>query len=265
MKALSFVRRRSCTAASVLTILTGLGCNELPKQAVHQLQQANQSYRNARYDQSERWSGQVIRAHPEKPDTAEAYYLRALARLKTKRRSLAEGDLLAASRRCGRPDLEVLICVQLGNMAFEDAKYARAASMYGRAGDELPTGMRADEVWYRHALSLQRSGRFTDAERAFRRLLRGHPTSGYAAAASAKLAWKHKYCTVQCGAFAQEDRARVAAAELRRRGIDSVSLAVRQWAELPYVVYAGRFRDYESAQSALSSIRRIQADAFVVP
>lgn len=250
-------------------ILSGIflagGCNELPASDVRRIKQAHQAYRLARYSESDRLTTAVIRDYSDKPDTAEAYYLRGISRLKQARRLEAEPDLHAALRLCRRRTLEVLLYMQLGNLAFQDGAYRRAAKLYRRAMDDLPSKVAVHEVWYRYGVSLQRSGDFAGARAALRRAMVGRVSSTMRKDAVRKISWKHDYFTVQCGAFSQMRSARAVAETLRRQGIDAVAPRQNEAGSLSYVVHAGRYRDYASARAALPAVRRVQADAFIVP
>ena len=258
-------RRGRLSAVTLLVLVAAGGCNDLPAPAVRQIKRADQAYRLSRYLESDRLAGEVIRAHSRKPDTAEAYYLRGLSRLKQARRADAEADFRAALRLCRRRALEVLLCVQMGNLAFQDGAYARSAGFYRRGADDLPANVPIGQVWYRYGLSLQRSGEFDRARAVFRRLVNGRPAGAMGSNALRQMAWKHDYFTVQCGAFSRMESARAAAANLLGQGIEAVASRQDRRGAPPYVVYAGRYRNYAFASAALPAIRRIQGDAFIVP
>lgn len=250
-------------------ILAGMGlaagCNHLPESAIQQIRQADQAYRLANYRGSEQLAAAVIRDHSHKPDTAEAYYLRGISGLQQGHRKAAVGDFRSALRLCRRRELESALCVQLGNLALDDRAYASAAGFYGRAVDDLPANVPADQVWYRYGLSLQRGGYFVRARDAFRRVVADTPSSPVRGSALRKMAWPHDYFTVQCGVFSRPNSAAAVVAKLRRQGIRAVTSRLDRRDSPRYAVHAGRYRNYASASEALSAIRRIQSDAFLVP
>lgn len=254
-----------CGVVLVAGVAPITGCNDLPARSIEQLRRADREYRAHRFARSERAATQVIDAHPDNPDTAEAYYLRGLSRLMTGRRSPAEGDFRSGLRLCGRRGLEVLLALQLGDLAFERGAFDEAAGLFGRAVSDLPDGVAADATWYRYGLSLQRGGAFDEAARAYQHVIADHPDGPFARNALRKKSWAHEYFTVQCGAYSGSGRARSACDALRRRGIDGAEVTVEKGREAPYIVQAGRYADYASARRALEAVRRVQPDAFVMP
>lgn len=241
------------------------GCAELPGEAVRQIRHADQSYRLARFAESERLASRVIDAHPDKPDTAEAYYIRGLSRLRLGQRSSAASDFEVGLRRCEREELSVLLSLQVGNMAYEAGVYGRAATFLGRAVTKLPTSAPGDETWYRYAHSLQRSGDFAHAGDAFHRVLTDYGNSPSARDALRNVSWRQDYFTLQCGAYSRRRAAGDAAEQLRLRGLVPTVTKLRDRGSVQYIVHVGRYRDFGAAWSALPAVRSVQPDAFILP
>ena len=263
-------RLRGCkiwSDAGIVAICLAIpaGCAELPGEAVRQIKQADRSYRLARFADSERLASQVIDAHPDKPDTAEAYYIRGLSRLRLDQRSSAASDFEVGLRRCQREELKVLLSLQLGNMAYENGVYGRAATFLGRVVTKLPASAPGDETWYRYAESLQRSGDFARARDAFHRVLTSYGSSPRARDALRNVSWRQDYFTVQCGAYSQRRAAGDAAEQLRRRGLAPTVTKLRDRGSVQYIVHVGRYSDFDSASAALPAVRRVQPDAFLLP
>jgi len=248
-----------------LVCLALTGCASIPTGAAEQVRQADRAYRLADYTQSERLTSAVIDQHPGEQFTAEALYLRGLTRIRQDRRREAERDLERALSLCRADDLETLVLIQLGNLAFDDEAYGRAAQCLGRVVDDLPTGVPVDTLWYRYALSLQRSGDFEQARLAFAQLIARRPDSTLMPAARRRMQWRSNHFTIQCGAFSEQGSARAAAENLRKAGVDASVVAQDHRAAVPFVVHAGRYRDFPQAQAALPSVRNVQRNAFIVP
>jgi len=252
-------------AVGAIGTLAASGCAELPGGALRQLREAEQAYRLARFADSERLTTEVIDAHPDRPDTAEAYYIRGLSRLRLGQRVSAASDFEAGHRRCQREALEVLLSVQLGNLAYEDKAYGRAAGWFGPVMSNLPRSASGDETWYRYGHSLQRTGQFGAAREAFNRVLTDYGSGPRARDALRNVSWPQDYFTVQCGAYSGRRPAGDAAEQLRRRGLDATVTQLRDRGSVQYIVHVGRYKEYDAALAALPSIRQVQPDAFLLP
>ena len=70
-----------------------------------------------------------------------------------------------------------------------------------------------------------------------------------------KLRWKHDYYSVQCGVYSTSERAYSAAATLQGTGA-SIAIIRDVSEENPrYVVLAGKYRDFPSAENALKRLQ----------
>ena len=150
--------------AGTLMILLGFtflgGCASLPASAVQRIREADRAYQTRRYHVAEKLLAPVIESHGDKPDVAEALYLRGLCRLRTDRAAEARADLDRALYLARRNDLIDRLHTQLGNIEFDDERYNRAAVYYEQAYDDLPDRPPKDRVGYQYGVALQRLGRF---------------------------------------------------------------------------------------------------------
>ncbi len=254
-----------CLSLALPVAAICFGCHGLPPSAVDRILKSEHAYRIARYDESQRLATSVIRSYPEEPDTAEAYYLRGLARVRSGDRAEANGDFRQAVRLCERSDLKSVLSTQLAHMLFEDHAFAGAARLYNQALKGPYPENCTPGLWFRYALSLERSGAFCDARSAFQRVADQRTDARLSSAASTHLAWRHSYFTLQCGAYTRAERARAAAKMLKERGLDAAVVRSGRPGVASHLVHAGRYPDYVSARAALADIRRVQPDAFVIP
>lgn len=252
-------------AGVAVASLAGGGCHRLPEAAVRQIRQAHQAYRHRQYARCERLASPVIAAHAAEPDTAEAYYLRGLARLRTDRKQAAKTDFEKGRRLTDRAELKALLHAQLGNLEYEAGQYERAAGHYRMAEADLPPHPPSDRVLLRYGMSLQRSGRFREGKRVLARLLLRFPSGRPADQARRKVTWPHDYHRVQCGVYSKAETARAAARRLSDRGVPASSWRQTRNGKTRYVVQAGRYRTYPEARRALEEIRPIVPDAFIMP
>lgn len=245
----------------VVAMLTGAGCSELPPDAVTQIRQANRSYRQANYGDTDRHASTAINAYPQHPATAEAYYLRGLARLKSDDRTAARRDFDTALKLTNRKDLEAKLHAQQGHLLFDEGRYQRALGHFRKSAaagwDEI--------VVYRLGVTAQRSGRFAEARRALTRLVSKSQGGPYAKSARQKLRWKHDYFSVQCGAYSTSERAYSVAASLQSGGASISVVRDNDGPKPKFIVLAGKYRDFPSAATALRRFQSIVPDAFLVP
>ena len=254
-------RNRPCWA--ILGCLAIVGCSELPPDAVLRIRQSDRAYRLARFDESERLAAAVIRDHPAHADAAEAYYLRGLSRIRSGDQNDGRRDMQTGLKLCDRPQLEALL--QLAHLAYGDGRYGPAARLYERSLNCGVDQAHRDEIWFRYGLSLQRGGAFPAARTALERVRTQWPAGSSAARASANLAWRSDFFSVQCGAYTSASGARTAAGQLRRDGIDVYVTTAAVGGDLRHLVCAGHYPDHAAARRGLNALRHIQPDAFIVP
>jgi len=265
----SFARRARARVLVTLWLaiaaLASDGCSRLPDGAVRQINEAHRAYQRRDYPRCERLVSPVIAEHRGQPDTAEAYYLRGLARLRTGRRDAAHGDFQAGRRIADRAELKALLDAQLGNLEYEAGHYQRAAAHYRRAEPGLPATPPTDRLLLRYGISLQRSGHFGEAKQVLAKLLLRFPSGRPAEQARRKVTWPHDYHAIQCGVYAQAASAKSAARRLRDQGVQATNWRETLNGTTRHVVRAGRFRSYAEAHRNLQQIRAVVPDAFVVP
>lgn len=241
------------------------GCASFPESAARQMQEAHHAYLDRKYAASEQLLNPVIERHGELPEAAEALYVRGLCYLQTNRRARARADFERALTTSKRPVLTALLRAQLGNLEFDDGRYARASELYAAAERDLPEGPPVDRITYQRGVGLQRAGRFEDARVVLAKMFIDYPSSPYAADARRKSKWKYDYFTVQCGAFTRIATAHETAARLRQKGFDALAVPDDRSGSRLHYVHAGKHPDFASAAAAAESIRSVIPDAFVVP
>ena len=241
------------------------GCATLPASAVQRIREADRAYQTRRYGVAEKLLDPVIGSHGDKPDVAEALYLRGLCRLRTDRPAEARADLDRALYLARRNDLIDRLHTQLGNIEFDNERYNRAAVYYEHAYDDLPNRPPKDRVGYQYGVALQRLGRFADARSVLNGVAGDFPGSDYAASARRKAAWRHDYFAIQCGAYRKIGGAHNHARSLKNQGIDAIAQPDDSALTRRYVVRVGRYNTFATARQALPRVLRFQPDAFIVP
>ncbi|MCG3129703.1 MAG: hypothetical protein FLDDKLPJ_00438 [Phycisphaerae bacterium] len=198
-------------------------------------------------------------------DRASAYYLRAQIALQQGRQNDARVDLHAALLERPSRTLAARIRVQIANLDFDAGAYASAAQRYEEGLDAFPKTPQKDRVLLQYAASLQRTGRFRDGEDILRAVVAEYPGTPSAAQAARKLDWRLSTFTVQCGAFRDERSARAQVSDLRAKGLPARVVRAPSVSALPWVVHCGQFPRFADAQRCLADVRRLHADAFIIP
>lgn len=258
------IRRFALRLLPVLSTALVVGCGGPRAPHIRQIDQARVDYDAGRYNRCEKTLDAYIRRHPTATDAAEAYYLRGLGRIRQGHRASAKRDIQTAYNLARDRELKATIAVQLGNLDFDDERYAGARNHYTLALADLPSGEPpTDKALYRLAVSQFRLARFADGRATLSDLVRRFPNSPLAPPAKRLRNWPGDYFTVQCGAFSDRSRAQRSARRLRRHGFHALTLL--DPAANRHVVRVGRFRTYRSARTVLNRIRRYQPDAFILP
>ncbi len=252
-------------AAFTAAALALAGCDRLPASAVKQIRQGHDAYQRRNYAAAQQRLSPVISAHASKPDAAEAYYVRGLARLKAGQDGPARKDFLAGLRVTDRPELRALLNAQLGNLAYEANQYESAAGRYRQAQAQLPDRPPTDRVLLRYGISLQRCGRFREAKLVLADLLTRFPTGEAATEARRRAGWVGEHYAIQCGVYSKRANAEASARKLRGKGVDASAWRETRNGSTRYVVRSGRYSRRADAERALPRVRRFISDAFVVP
>jgi tetratricopeptide (TPR) repeat protein len=242
------------------------GCTRLPASAVRQIGEAHRAYQAGRYAQAQRLVTPVIAKHGDKPDVAEALYVRGLSRLKTGQTVTARADFESALGVADRDELIALLHAQLGNLDYEAGQYQGAIAHFRDAQRlGLPSRPPSDRVLARYADSLQRVGRFREAKTVHARLLVRFPHGQAATQVRQQGTWAKDYYTIQCGVYSKPESARRAAADLGEKGLDASAWREDRNGAVRHVVRTGRYRTHAEATRALAAVRRVVPDAFIVP
>jgi len=195
-------------------------------------------------------------------DADEAYYYRGLAHYRLGEMEQAKRDFTAALERTDRPDLRARATLALGDLAYEGGKMLSAEQMYRMAIDDLDRSKPpTDHALYRLGASLQRQGRWSEANVVFDQLIGDFWDSALADRARRRI--RARGWTVQAGAFRTRNRAEVLAADLRGGTFEPFIVPESVNGELFYLVRVGRFRTYEAAGEVLGSIQSVAAESYV--
>jgi tetratricopeptide (TPR) repeat protein len=206
---------------------------------------------------------EFLAANGRSREAAEGYMLRGQAFSRLGRLDQAVDDLSKAAEDAETPDLRAGANIALGDALFSGGDWQAAELAYGQALGDIERGTRpSDYAHYRLGVTLQRMGRFGEADPHLDRVIFYFGDGGYAAEAARRThatAW-----TLREGLY--DDRA---AAEMRREqltaaGVDGVEVLAVLEDELKFAVQAGRFGTWQEAAAALEAVGQAAPDARIV-
>ncbi len=192
----------------------------------------------------------------------EAYYYRGLAHYRSGKSDAARQDFSTALERTDRADLRARAMLAMGDLSYEAGDMAEAEQMYRTAIEDLDRSKSpTDHALYRLGASLQRQGRWSEADVYYDRLIGDFWQSPLADRARRRI--RASGWTVQAGAFSTRDRASELAADIRSRQLEPFIVPESIEGELRYLVCAGRWRTFEDAEKVLDVVRGLAAEAYV--
>ena len=209
-------------------------------------------------------ASRFIRAYPRHEESAEAYYLRGVARDRMNQVDAARDDLAEALARTRRKDLQGLAHMALGNIAYQASDLSVAEKHYRAMLVVTPPGVPpADEAAFLLGCILQRQGKWSDADLFFDRvmhLFEGTDLAQQAVARVHAVRW-----TIQAGAY---DSA-VPAEELHRRlkaaGLPATIANEQRGGRMMRLVQVGWYPAFDAAQADLPKVKPFSQGAFATP
>ena len=251
-------------AVIVVGCLGVIGCNEEPMtvEAVSLLRAGKGAYETGDDRASvDRLSAYLTRFE-RTTNADEAYYYRGLAHYRLGEMDAAKQDFTSALARTDRPDLRSRATLALGDLAYEGGDMVSAEQMYRLAIDDLDRSKPpTDHALYRLGASLQRQGRWSEANVVFDQLIGDFWDSALADRARRRI--RATGWTVQAGAFRTRNRADALAADLRGGQFEPFVVPESVNGELFYLVRVGRFRTHEAAGQILGGIQSVAREAYV--
>jgi tetratricopeptide (TPR) repeat protein len=202
--------------------------------------------------------------YPRAEQSAEAYYIRGVARCRLGQTDPAKADLNAALPLTRRKDLSGLIHMELGNIAYKAGDLGAAEGQFRAVLVDIPAGATpADEAAFLLGCILQRQGKWADADLFFDRVMHLFDGTDLARQAGQRVhavAW-----SIQAGAF--ENPAPAQDLVKRLRGL---ALPVRIDRELRggrmmHLVRVGTYPTFEAAQADLVKVKAVSSDAYPAP
>lgn len=204
-----------------------------------------------------------LRSNPEATSRGEVYYYRGQALVHLRRRDEAMNDFQQAlATKPGQPILD-FIRVAIGNFYYEEGRDAKALEWYSQALRDPVSQLPMDQLSLRAGVSLQRVGRWQDADKYFQHVIDNFPATPAALEASRRL---HATAfAVQVGAFSTAAAAQQELARLRQKGFDARIVPASRPGQTLQAVQVGRARTYVEAQTLAQRLASAGFSILIVP
>lgn len=240
------------------------GCGLSESQRVA-LSNGEDAYRRQQYDRANRELTTFLSDASDKPQAADAYYIRGQACARLGKRGQAYSDLKQAIQVAHEDGVRWRAGVALGSLYFEDGDWGGAATAYESAVRVMPASPPLDTVLYRLAQSLQRLGRWRDAQPYFHRVTAEFRRSPLSESAARMVESGVNYFAIQAGVFGLKSNADNMVRTLAGAGLGATVRSEARSSRTVHVVYVGRFNTYADANRTLPTVRRYATDAVIWP
>jgi tetratricopeptide (TPR) repeat protein len=204
-----------------------------------------------------------LRSNPDATTRGEVYYYRGQALVHLRRRSEAMNDFQQAlAAKPGQPILD-FIRVAIGNFYYEEGNDAKALEWYNQALREPVSQLPMDQLSLRAGVSLQRVGRWQDADKYFKHLIDNYPATMQAQEARRRISATS--FAVQTGAFTTPAAAQQELSQLRQKGFDARIVPASRPGQTLQGVQVGRARTYAEAQATAQRLTSAGFSTLIVP
>lgn len=245
--------------------LAGCQPTALTRQQQELLHVGEESYSKQQFNQAIESLSQFLAQAPERPEAARAYYIRAMSQAQSGRRGMAYSDLRDCLRIQNSGDTYWRALVVLGTLYYEDSRWSDAVTAFSDALGRMPKAPPRDTVLYRLAVAYERSGQWAYSRSTFQELVDSSPGSSFVDAARRRLELNASAYSIQCGAFADPQKADVQKIELQRKGMNVWVRRDQRARSTLYTVLVGKFATYDDAQRSLGLVKQQVQDAVIWP
>lgn len=230
------------------------------------LQKGEDAYSKQQYNLAIDTLSQFLAQSSDRPEAARAYYIRAMSQAQSGRRGMAYSDLRDCLRFDQSSETYWRALVVQGTLYFEDGRWTDAVAALTDALARMPKSAPPREtVVQRLALSYERSGQWNLSRSLYQQLIDEYPSSGYVDGARRRLELNATAYSVQCGAYADPQKAEIQRTSLQRQGLNVWVRRDQRARATLYSVLVGKFETYDEAQRALQQVRKHVADAVIWP
>jgi tetratricopeptide (TPR) repeat protein len=167
----------------------------------------------------------------------------------------ARQDLQRAAQFPGQPDVCWRACSVLGTLDYEDGRWPEATRHYEAVAQIAPQEPPKDLFLFRLGACYERTGRWENARRTFRRIVDEFPQSSVASDALRRVQLGADHFSVQCGVFSSLTNAENLVRQLEQDGFAPTVQREPRNGVMVYVVQVGRFNKYEYALQELARVK----------
>jgi tetratricopeptide (TPR) repeat protein len=204
-----------------------------------------------------------LRSGPEATSRGEVYYYRGEALAHLRRRDEAMADFQRALAVNPPQPILDFVRVAIGNFYYEEGNDSKALEWYNLALRDPVPQLPMDQLSLRAGVSLQRVGRWQDADKYFKHLIDNYPATVQAQEARRRI--NATAFAIQTGAFATAAVAQQELARLRQKGFDARIVPASRPGQTLQAVQVGQARTYRDAQVLAQRLTSAGFSTLIVP
>lgn len=256
-------RRTRWAALAVAFLLPGCGePKPVTPEGLRLLERGKLAYRAGDNPAAIQDMSQFLTQFDGSAEAVQAFYYRARARFNVNDFAGARADALKVLGATEDPQLLASAEIVLGNIEYNLNNAPAAEQHYTAALTHIPdTAEPADYALFWLAATLQREGKWEDADLKFDRLIFRFPHCEWSDLARKRI--RGRAWTVQLGAFESRPSADQAAENFRQSGLDAQVVRAGGQDRVLFRVQSGRFDNYDRAVASMEALPARPGDAFV--
>jgi outer membrane protein assembly factor BamD (BamD/ComL family) len=239
------------------------GCNgQLSPEAQKLLAAGKLAYKNGDDVNAVRNMELFLKDNVRSKQADEAFYCRGLAKYRMGNLAGAKADLQEALDRAGSKPVKIASILALGDLAYDTNDTTVSEKMYQDVLKEIDRDKKpADQASYRLGCTLQRQGRWTEADSYFDRVM-----FLFDGTELARRSAQHVRCrawTIQAGAYGEASRADAVVGDLTSKKLPAERRMYLRDGKPIFLVSVGRYPTFKQAEADLPKVKHYYADAFI--
>lgn len=230
------------------------------------LDQGLDAYQQQHYAAAIDQLGDFLGEVADRPEVAQALYIRGLSHARRGERDEAYSDLhRSVAEPTATTETTWRAYLTLGTLYREDGRWRAGAESLQAAVTRMPDVAPKDTALWWLGLCRERSGDWPASRDAFAEILAKFPHGNYATAAQRRIWIKADHFAVQCGVFAVALNAEILERRLRGENLPAYTRVEPRRNGRRQVVLVGRLARYEDAVQQVAVVRKHVPDAVIWP